>query len=210
MMEVLMRKLIMLPLSAALALAACGGDAEKGGENAAATGTAAGASGAAAGGGASANAASSSGGNMVQLRPGNYSVQIAVERFEIPGMPADQAQMMRSIMAGVSQQVQNQCVAEGASSQASMEDMYKRMGQGNCTVERMTMAGGRIDGALSCDAGGGRSTQMNILGEMTPESSTTTMSMVSNDPGLPQGRVEMDMRITMTRTGDCTADAAAR
>jgi Protein of unknown function (DUF3617) len=207
-MENVMRMLIILPLAASLFLAACGGDEER------TAASAGGAAGAAAGGDAAAGAPATGGattasGTMPQLRPGNYEVRVNITRFEVPGMPPEVAAQMRQTMAGVGQQVQNQCITPEQSAQ-SMEDVYKRLGQGNCTTERMAMTGGQISGAMRCDSGGGRVMAMTIEGAINADGSTTNVSLIANDPNLPQGQIETDMSVTMVRTGDCAAGAAAR
>jgi hypothetical protein len=197
-MEDGMRVMLLLPLAAVLSLAACGGGEER---TAATDGAAA--SGAT---GGSANAASAT---MPRLRPGNYEVRVNITRFEVPGLPPEIAAQMQQSMAGVGQQVQNQCVTAEQSAQ-SMENIYKGLGQGNCTTERMSITGGQISGAMRCDSGGGRTMAMTIEGAMNDDGSTTNMSMIANDPSLPSGQIETDMSVTMVRTGDCAAGAAAR
>jgi hypothetical protein len=209
MTEDLMRNHKLWPIVVALTLTACGGDDDRTAASAAGGATGEGASGAAANGSAgdasgASGAANSASNAMPQLRPGNYAVQVSITRFEVPGLPPEVAAQMQQAMAGVGQQVQNQCITP-EQSRRSMEDVYKQVGTGNCTIERMSMTGGQISGAMRCDAGGGRVQAMTIEGTITEEGSTTNMSMVANDPNLPNGQIETDMSITMTRTGDCAS-----
>ncbi len=139
--------------------------------------------------------------NAPRLRAGQYAVSVEIARFEIPGMPEQQAAMMRQVMAGVGQQVQQQCVTE-AQANANMEDAYKRLGNGNCAMQRFSVEGGRVNGEMTCTAGQTQ-TAMRIDGTISDENSTTTVSSTISDPQLPQGRAEMEMRVNMRRTGDC-------
>lgn len=147
--------------------------------------------------------------NAVRMTPGQYDVRMESVRFDVPGMPAEQAQMMRQIMAGVGSQVQSQCVTE-EQARGNMEEMYRGLAQGNCSMQRFDISGDRMTGQMTCDAGGGRSSEIAINGTMGATRSETTMVMTLRDASLPQGRAEMEMRVTMNRTGDCAADAAAR
>jgi hypothetical protein len=196
MVEEQMNKWVLAPLAAALALAACG-DSDSGGAERNASGE------------VTKEGMAREMADATRLTPGQYNIQMQSVRFDVPGMPAEQAQMMRQIMAGVGAQVQSQCVTE-EQARGSMEDMYKGLAQGNCTVQRFDVTGNRMTGQMSCDAGGGRTSAITINGTMSATSSETTMVMNLSDPSLPEGRAEMEMRVTMNRTGDCAADAAAR
>ncbi len=192
-----MRVGIMIPLAAAMLVAGCGGDAA-----------------ADKAGGTAATSTSEKGAlaremaNAPRLRAGQYSVAMEAVRFDIPGMPPEQAQMMQQMMAGVSAQQQSHCVTE-EESQASLEDMYRRLGEGNCTMDNFDVSGTRMTEQMTCSGGENRSSRISIAGEMGTESSDTRMVMALTDPSLPQGNAEMEMRVRMTRTGDCTAAAPA-
>jgi hypothetical protein len=196
MTEDIMRNVMMVALGAAFVLVGCGDNAD--------------------GGGAERNAAgevTKSGmeremADITRLTPGQYNVQMQALRFDVPGMPPEQAQMMQQVMAGVSSQVQSQCVTE-EQTRGSMEDMYKGLADGNCTMQRFDVTGSRMTGQMRCDAGGGRTSEISIAGTMGETSSETTMTMAMTDPSMPQGRAEMEMRVTMTRTGDCTPESRA-
>lgn len=144
--------------------------------------------------------------NAPRLQPGQYSVTMEAVRFDIPGIPPEQAAMMRQMMAGVSAQQQSHCVTRSESEQ-SLEDMYRRLGEGNCTMNNFDVSGNRMTGQMTCDGGAGRSSTIRINGEMGTTASDTTMVMTLTDPSLPQDRGEIEMRVRMTRTGECTAGA---
>ena len=192
-----MRVLVMMPLAAAMMLGACGGDASADKGEA---------------GAGSSDSVTARGelardmANAPRLQPGQYSVAMEMVRFDVPGMPPEQAQMMRQMMAGVSAQTQSQCITQ-ADSERSLEDMYKRLGEGNCTMDDFDIAGNRMIGAMTCSGGAGRSSTIRINGEMGTTASDTTLVMALTDPQLPQGRGEVEMRVRMNRTGECAAPA---
>lgn len=192
-----MRLQLMVPLAAGMLLAGCGGDAptEQGGASGAAAST------------AEKGALAREMASAPRLQPGQYSVAMEMVRFDVPGMPAEQAQMMQQMMAGVSAQQQAHCVTPTESEQ-SLEDMYRRLGEGNCTMDNFDIAGTRMTGQMTCSGGDNRSSRISISGDLGTTSSETRMVMALTDPGLPQGNAEMEMRVRMTRTGDCTPGAA--
>ncbi len=191
-----MRCMMTCSIALALALTGCGGDAEQGGADAAAGGT------------VSQGTVAREMANAPQLRPGAYAITMNAVRFDVPGMPPEQAQMMQQMMAGVAAQQQTQCITE-AESRRSLEDMYKGLGEGQCTMQRFDISGSTMSGEMQCSGGSNRTSNIRINGEMTRESSNTTMVMAMSDPSLPQGTAEMEMRVSMRRTGDCTAGAGA-
>lgn len=187
---------LLLPLAVGMLVTGCGGDAaaDKGGEGTTTT---------------EKGALAREMANAPRLRPGQYSVAMEAVRFDIPGMPPEQAQMMQQMMAGVSAQQQSHCVTQ-AESEQSLEDMYKRLGEGNCTMDSFDISGSRMTGAMTCSGGAGRSSNIRISGELGTTTSDTRMVMTLTDPSLPQGRAEMEMRVRMNRTGDCAADTAGQ
>lgn len=188
---------MMAPLAAALVLAGCGGetaaDRANAGDQAAST--------------TDKGALAREMANAPRLQPGQYSVAMEMARFDVPGMPPEQAQMMQQMMAGVSAQQQSHCVT-AEESQQSLQDMYRRLGEGNCTMDNFDVSGSRMTGQMTCSGGENRSSRITINGEMGTTSSDTRMVMALTDPSLPQGNAEMEMRVRMTRTGDCAAAPA--
>jgi hypothetical protein len=195
-----MRFGLMVPLSALMLLAGCGGDAAD---------KAAGAAGGEAATTAEKGALAREMANAPRLQPGQYSVAMEMVRFDVPGMPPEQAQMMQQMMAGVSAQQQSHCVTQ-AESEQSLQDMYRRLGEGNCTMDNFDVSGNRMTGQMTCSGGDNRTSRISITGEMGTTSSDTRMVMALTDPGMPQGNAEMEMRVRMTRTGDCIAGAAGQ
>jgi hypothetical protein len=145
-----------------------------------------------------------------RMQPGEYSSNVEIARFEVPGMPEEQQTMIRGMMTGAAQVQRSHCLTEAQAARGS-EDMFREMAQGdsNCRFEDFNVDGQNITGRMICGGEGTANATMNLTGTMSGTSSTMTMVMEISDPSLPQGRAEMEMRATSRRTGDCTAESRA-
>lgn len=149
------------------------------------------------------------------LQPGQYAANVEVIRVDVPGMPAEQAEMMKGMMSSASAVERSYCLTP-EEAQRNGREMFAEMakGDGNCQFSDFDVDGGRVTGRLSCTGGRGGATSEVVL-DGTMERTATNMHMTKtvNDSHMPGGRMEMEMRIAMRRTGDCTmppANAAAQ
>lgn len=144
------------------------------------------------------------------LTAGQYESSFEIARFDVPGMPAEQQTMVRQMMGNAAQVKQSYCLTEEQASRGS-EDMFREMANGNgeCEFKSFDVSGDNITGELTCNARGGASANMRMNGTMGDNQSTMTMVTDIADPSLPEGRAQMEMRVTSRRTGDCTAESRA-
>lgn len=144
------------------------------------------------------------------LTAGQYESSFEVARFDVPGMPAEQQTMVRQMMSGAAQVKQSYCLTEEQARRGS-EDMFREMANGNgeCEFKSFDVSGDAVTGELTCNARGGASATMRMNGTMGDNQSTMTMVTDITDTSLPQGRAQMEMRVTSRRTGDCTAASRA-
>lgn len=144
------------------------------------------------------------------LTAGQYESSFEIARFDVPGMPAEQQTMVRQMMGSAAQVKQSYCLTEEQASRGS-EDMFREMANGNgeCEFSTFDVSGDDVTGELTCNARGGASATMRMNGTMGDNQSTMTMVTDITDPSLPQGRAQMEMRVTSRRTGDCTAESRA-
>lgn len=178
-----MRLMNVLPLVAGLALAACGsGDkAPAAGETVSADQVAARAAGAPA------------------PRPGKYTSRMELLDFSMPGMPdAAKAQMQQAFASGLAQGNEFCMTAE----QADPRQMLQNMAESKCSFSRFDVDGGKIDADMSCTGDDGIASTVQMQGQMTADSSTMTMAMQRSMEGI--GKMQMKMRVTSQRTGDCS------
>lgn len=178
-----MRLMNVLPLVAGLALAACGsGDkAPAAGETVSADQVAARAAGAAA------------------PRPGKYTSRMELLDFSMPGMPdAAKAQMQQAFASGLAQGNEFCMTAE----QADPRQMLQNMAESKCSFSRFDVDGGKIDADMSCTGDDGIASTVQMQGQMAADSSTMTMAMQRSMEGI--GKMQMKMRVTSQRIGDCS------
>jgi hypothetical protein len=139
-------------------------------------------------------------------RPGLYRATVRVTKFEIPGMPAAQAERMKGMFSGTGNTREN-CVTPAMVAHGYRE-MVKQNAQGRCTFDRYSENGGRIDGKLTCQTARGASATVEIAGTATAEGSTLHMKMEqAPPPGAPPAMrgVRMEMEVASQRIGDCPA-----
>lgn len=132
-----------------------------------------------------------------QLKPGEYSMKMNITKLEMPGMPAAQLEQMKTQMAS-SMPTSNFCLtAEQA--KAGAEEMYKKMGQGDCKFDKFSDTGSAVSGTMNCNSGGMAMT-MTFNGTKSETSSSTDSEMQMKGP---TGTMVMGSHIEMNRVGDC-------
>lgn len=170
------------PLAAALLLAGCGksGEGPKTPEQAAAEAS-----------------------KMAKPEPGKYRSSVKVLEFDIPGMPAAQAEQMKGMMGGKEGQATEFCLsAEDASK--GYEEMVKKSSQGNCTFEKFKVASNTLDAKMTCDMGNGMKSDMTMNGTTSSTGSKIVMDINNTAPQIPGGKMHTKMEVTNERIGDCT------
>jgi len=179
-----MRALHALPLAAAMFLAACGDN------NADADGD----------GKLSGEEVAEEAGDLVQPRPGQYRSTVEVLEFDAPGMPEGAKQQMEQIFAS-GMQGSTFCMTEADTAKNGPEQMVKNLAQSNCEMKNFNVSGGTVVAEMQCPSQGGGASTVKMEGQMSAEGSTMTMDMKQDMPQL--GSVNMKMRVTSERIGDC-------
>jgi hypothetical protein len=135
------------------------------------------------------------------VRPGLWQSKVTIEQLDMPGMPAEMATRMKTMMA------QNQ--AHNFQTCLTPEDVKKPKedffaGKNNeCRYDHFTMGGGKIDAAMRC--GGKKGTQlMQMAGTYSPESYQMQTSMKSTGDAEGNAAMSMRMRIEAQRVGECS------
>lgn len=145
------------------------------------------------------------------LQPGQYAANVEVIRVDVPGLPADQAEMMKGMMSSSAAVENSYCLTPEQAGRGG-RDMFAEMakGDGNCQFSDFDVDGGRVTGRLSCTGGrGGATSEIMLDGTMQRTATNMHMTMTVNDSHMPGGRMEVEMRIATHRTGDCAAAPAA-
>lgn len=179
-----MRMISVLPVAAALLLAACG---DKPGDDAA----------------KSLEQVAKEAERIEKPEPGQYESTMKMVALDIPGLPAEQAEQMKGMMEGVSSQTQSFCLTKEEAEQG-FEEMIRKSQQGECSFDRFNATANTIDAKMTCKDEEGQAT-ISMKGTMDATSSTMDMEMDQSNPGIPGGKVHMKMQVMSKRVGECEA-----
>lgn len=182
-----MRTINLLPLGAAILLAACGSSGDE-----------------AAGGGDEAVSAESVAAKvegLVQPRPGQYQTSLELIELDVPGMNEQAKTQMRAMMGGELSQGNDFCLTPEEAENNGARNMMENLAESNCTFDKFDVAGGTIDADMQCKGEDGTVSHVLMDGTMTAEGSTMTMTMDQEMANV--GKMSMKMRVTSKRTGDC-------
>ncbi len=135
-----------------------------------------------------------------QLKPGEYATKMTVTKLEMPGVPAAQVEQLKSQMAS-SMNIPNFCLTAEQAKQGS-EEMFKKMGQGDCKFDKFSDTGAAVSGTMTCSGQGGMAMTMTFNGTKT-DTSTATDSEVKMKG--PTGDMIVGSHVEMNRVSDCKA-----
>ncbi len=182
-----MRKFHVLPLVAAVALAACGSQESV---DADADGT------------ISADEAADALSKVDAPRPGLYKTSAELIDFDIPNLPKEQKEMFRGMFSSGLAQGSEYCLTAEEAENAGKQ-MAQGLAEGDCTYNDFTMGGGSLKADMVCKDEDGQEGHVTLDGTMTSEGADMTMEMNQAVPEV--GDVKMKMRMTSERVGDCPA-----
>lgn len=134
----------------------------------------------------------------IKLEPGEWETTTKVTKIEVQGLPKAAAEK-----ASGTNTVTRNCItpAEAARPDANILSGTK---EGNCTYQRFSMAGSKIDAAMTCSPRGlpGKMA-MTLEGDYSPTAYVLDMAMKADLPG----SMAMDMKASVSgrRIGECSA-----
>lgn len=139
-----------------------------------------------------------SGADAVVVRPGLWLSKVTIEKFEVPGMPPEMANRMKTMMAQNQEHGFETCLTADDVKKPK-EDFFA--GKDNeCRYDRFTMGGGKIDAVMRC----GKGQTMKMAGTYSPDSYRMQTSMTAAaDKGDAASGMNMQMRIESQRVGEC-------
>ena len=176
-----MRKTILVGAGLLLALAGCGGsDTKAEGEPGDVSATGAGAA---------------PGGAAARIQPGEWEMTVETVNIEAPNMPPEAAAMMKKTMG--EKQTSRQCITpEEAAGAFVTQDQ-----QTDCTREGFSLAGGRIQGTVTCTGEDGKVT-VTLNGRHSGTSYDMNSKVQSENQA---GSMTIETRTTGRRIGECPA-----
>ena len=178
-----MNRLTILPLAALLSLAACNSEPEVDLDNASQE--------------EAAQAVADAGGSDIFVNHGRWQTTVTLEEMNVPGMPAQMAEQMKAQMNAV--ETTESCLTR-EEARRPREDFFAGA-QENCTYNRFTMAGGRIDAEMTCQEGGASMT-MAIDGTYSADHYAARSTMTMTGAGA-EGGMTVRSRVEAKRLGDC-------
>ncbi len=191
-----MQRLILVS-AAALALAACGG-ADSTEETAAATGEV-----------SVTNATAEQVAAQVQaartrnpMQAGQWEQQLEIVSVELPGVPEGPQRTMAEQMANAGARTVNRCVTEEEANRVNL-DALGGVGR-NCFYHRLRIADGEIDARFTCTTPGGDTVESTMDGKLAGDEMDLTIDSSTELANTP-GSIDMKLRISGRRTGDCPA-----
>ena len=143
-----------------------------------------------------------SGVDQVTIRPGLWQSKVTIEKFDVPGMPPEMAQQMKSVMAEGQAHDSSTCLTP-EDVKRPKEDFFAGKNK-ECRYEHFTMGGGKIDAEMQCgkkDAG----QTMPMAGTYSPDSYQMQVATSAANAGEGNAAMMMQMRIESRRVGECSA-----
>jgi len=171
-----------LPVFAAIALAACSGsaDEELAGEALSAD-----------------EVAGAAAAEFTMPRPGEYRTTQELIEFTMDGLPDEQMDMVRSQFAAGAAEPHSYCVNE----QMTREQWLSDMAESDCTVSSSSTNADGIAMVMSCTGAEGVAGRIALTGTTTTEGSDMEMTFTQTIPNMGDSTIRM--RVKSERVGDC-------
>lgn len=135
-----------------------------------------------------------------ELEPGNWRMAMSMDRFDIPGAPAEMQQQANA-MTGQAQTMES-CMS-AARAKLGVRDFSQSMQQGDCQLNGFQSGRGRMSGTMDCKSGALGATTLKMEGTYTPTRVEMTLAGEVAQPSLPGGKADVALRVSSERTGDC-------
>ncbi|WP_395328818.1 DUF3617 domain-containing protein [Novosphingobium sp. BL-8H] len=134
-------------------------------------------------------------------KPGQYTQKVEITKMDVPGMPSEAAEQMKTMMA--KGQVNQFCLTQ-AEADKGYRDMFDNIGKGReCSYSRFDVDGGRLDAQMDCKSNDQGRAVIQLAGTVTAEGSDVTVQMDMSGGPAPTGEMKMAMHMTTQRVGDC-------
>ena len=128
---------------------------------------------------------------IAKPEPGLYKTTVTMTAIEIPGVPEGH---------GAGQVVTSEdCLTEEEVAKG-YEEMFKQGQDGDCSYERLNLAGGKVDAVMVCNSEQGAA-RMEMTGTTTSSSADLAASMAMNFEGAGEGTMKFTAK--HERIGDC-------
>lgn len=139
--------------------------------------------------------------------PGLYQQSMKFTTFEVPGAPKEMVEQIKGMMQGAGQTTKY-CLTKEESDKG-FEEMFKKVGEGDCKYERFDASSSTIDAVLVCKNAGGGTARMTMNGTVSKTGSAVKVNVEQKGEKTPMGNATIAMEVRSKRVGDCPRPAAA-
>ncbi|MFL6751891.1 MAG: DUF3617 domain-containing protein [Sphingomicrobium sp.] len=150
-----------------------------------------------------ANKVREAGGEQSMIHPGLWQSKVTIEKFDVPGMPAEMVQRMKAMMAERQPHGFETCLTP-EDVRRPKEDFFAG-GRNECRYDHFTMGSGKIDAMMRCGGDRGERQVMQMAGTYSPDSYQMQTSMKMEGGSEPGAGMSMTMRVEAQRVGACSA-----
>jgi hypothetical protein len=144
---------------------------------------------------------------MQRPEPGQYKQITRITKFEVPGAPKEMVARIKAMMEGQGGNL-TYCLTK-ADSDKGFEEMFKKVGEGECKYDRFDASASTIDAILVCDSGQGGTARMAMTGTVGKTGSQVTVDVDQKNARTPMGNAKIVMDLKTERLGDCPAAGAS-
>lgn len=141
------------------------------------------------------------GADQSMVRAGLWQSKVTIDSLEVPGMPPEMSQRMKTMMAERQPHDYQTCLTP-EDVKRPKEDFFAGKNK-ECRYDHFTMGGGKIDAAMHCGSGSAMQT-MQMAGTYSPDAYQMQMSTTGHAKGDEPG-MAMKMRVEAHRIGECKA-----
>lgn len=140
---------------------------------------------------------------MERPEPGQYSQTTKFTKFDVPGAPPAMAEQIKGMMQDKGETT-TYCLSK-EDSEKGFEEMFKKVGEGECKYERFDASASTIDAVLVCDTGQGSNARLAMSGTVSKTGSNVKVDVEQKNSKTPMGNANLAMEVSSKRIGDCPA-----
>ena len=136
-----------------------------------------------------------------ELKPGNWKMTGGMSKFEVPGATEEQAKLFQDAAGKMISQ--EQCIPAGENkfNPDIIADAMRQSGE--CTIKDFDLTDGVIKGNMTCDVGGGKTTDVDIDGTISSEAFAMAVETEMLEEALPGGKASVTVEMKGEWIGDC-------
>ena len=138
---------------------------------------------------------------MERPEPGEYRQTTKFTKFEVPGAPPAMVEQIKSMMTAKGE-TSTYCLSK-EDSEKGFEEMFKKVGEGECKYERFDASANSIDAILVCDTAPGATARLTMNGTVSKSGSNVKVDVQQKGDKSPMANATIAMEVKSERVGDC-------